>query len=359
MGVIDQHYIPKFYLKGFTDKDKNLWVYEKHKPLRQSKPKDEANRPDYYSLTESEQDDKDAVEHALSRIESLAAPIVRKLVTPQYVLTPENAADLLLFIAFMFARVPAWRENLDKVAAQTTKRLHVSFARNKEAFHRICSQVARDKGSEFSDFEGLRELVLADDYELIQMSSSFNLGAMMTSGANVAKIIAEFGYRALYAPAGKSFFTSDSPVFTVAPDNSGVQRLGMGFDWPQVSVIFPLNKRACLYLERGIEPQARLADAHQVDEINRLTMMTATNYLYSSERSRRTSRLFDERGCIVRAGKNAFMTNGPPPEGWRHGRKAIPIGRNSARRGGSAGDSQTDLGQIAHSTSDFQIQSLL
>jgi hypothetical protein len=315
MGMLDQHYIPKFYLKGFADKAKNLWVYEKHRPLRQSKPKNEAHRPDYYALDEGE--DRDAVEHALSRIESFAAPIVRKLVTPQYVLTPENAADLLLFVAFMFARVPAWRENLDKIAAQTTKRLHVSFARNKEAFYRICSRVAKEKGVEFSDFEGLRELVLGDDYELIQMSSSFNLGAMMTSGVDVAKTIAQFGYQALYAPAGKSFFTSDAPVFTVGPDKNGIQQLGMGFDWPQVSVVFPLNKRACLYLERGIEPQARLVDAHQVDEINRLTMMTATNCLYSSERSRRTSRLFDERGCIVRAGKNSFMTNGPPPEGWR------------------------------------------
>lgn len=291
-------------------------MYEKHKPLRQSKPKNEAHRPDYYTLNESDEN-KDMVERELSRIESLAAPIVRKLTTPQYVLTPENAGDLLLFVAFMFARVPAWRENLDKIAAQTTKRLHVSFARNKEAFHRICAKVASEKGVEFSDFEGLRELVLSDNYELIQMSSSFNLGAMITSATDVAKIIAQFGYRALYAPAGKSFFTSDAPVFTIGPDSSGIEHLGMGFDWPQVSVIFPLNKRACLYLRRGIEPHAELADARQVDEINRLTMMTATNYLYSSERSRRTSRLFDERGCVVRAGKNSFMTNGPPPEGWR------------------------------------------
>jgi hypothetical protein len=314
--MLDQHYIPKFYLKGFTDKDKNLWVYEKHKPLRQSTPKNEAHRPDYYTLNENDAD-KDVVERELSRIESLAAPIVRKLVTPQYVLTPENAGNLLLFAAFMFARVPAWRENLDKVAAQTMKRLHVSFARDKEAFHRICAKVASEKGSEFSDFEGLRELVLRDDYELVQMSSSFNLGAMITSATGVAKLIAQFGYRALYAPVGKSFFTSDAPVFTIGPDNSGIPCLGMGFDRPHVSVIFPLNKRACLCLKRGIEPRAELANAHQVDEINRLTMMTATNFLYSSERSRRTSRLFDERGCVVRAGKNAFMTNGPPPEGWR------------------------------------------
>ena len=37
-----QHYIPKFYLKGFTDRQGKLWVCEKFKPIRASKPKTEA-----------------------------------------------------------------------------------------------------------------------------------------------------------------------------------------------------------------------------------------------------------------------------------------------------------------------------
>ena len=164
----DQHFIPNFYLKGFTDKSKSLWVYERHKPLRQSKPKEEANRPDYYTLNESTERD-DTVERALSRIESVAAPIVRKLVTPQYVLTPENAGDLLLFVAFMFARVPAWRENLDKVAAQTAKKMHVDFARDKETFHRICMKVAGEQGLDSFDSEAFRREILSEGYELARL----------------------------------------------------------------------------------------------------------------------------------------------------------------------------------------------
>ena len=52
-----QHYIPTFYLKGFTDRNRVLWVYEKFKPPRASKAKDEAHRPDYY--THSEQGERD------------------------------------------------------------------------------------------------------------------------------------------------------------------------------------------------------------------------------------------------------------------------------------------------------------
>ncbi len=79
-----QHYIPKFYLKGFTDNQGALWVYEKFKPLRESKPKKEAHRPDYYSHIEKGERDETA-EDALKIVESQVAPTIRKLANPQYV----------------------------------------------------------------------------------------------------------------------------------------------------------------------------------------------------------------------------------------------------------------------------------
>jgi|GEM_PF-3681584 len=45
----DQHYIPRLYLKGATDREGVLWVYEKLTPIKSSKPKHEAHHPDYYT----------------------------------------------------------------------------------------------------------------------------------------------------------------------------------------------------------------------------------------------------------------------------------------------------------------------
>jgi hypothetical protein len=36
--------------------------------------------------------------------------------------TPENASHVTMFVAFLFARVPSWRENLDNLAAQIASR---------------------------------------------------------------------------------------------------------------------------------------------------------------------------------------------------------------------------------------------
>lgn len=124
-----QHYIPKFYLKGFTNRQGKLWVYERFKPMRESKSKREAHRPGYY--THSDQGERDeTAESVLGMYESLAAPVVSKLATPQYVLTAENAAHLIMFVALMFARVPSWRENLDNAAAELARANHLEVARD-------------------------------------------------------------------------------------------------------------------------------------------------------------------------------------------------------------------------------------
>lgn len=115
----------------------------------------------------------------------------------------------------------------------------------------------------------------------------------------------------MYAPEGKVFLTSDSPVFTVQPDSAGQANIGMGFGWLGVEVYFPLNKRACLRLRRAVEPGAIGISEKTLQQVNNVVMATAARYLYSSEGYRRIARLFDERGCRIQPGKQSFMTTPP------------------------------------------------
>jgi hypothetical protein len=302
-----QHYVPKFYLKGFTDKHGALYVFEKFKPLRKSVPKHEAHRPDYYTHTEQGQRDETA-EDALKIIESRVAPIICKLANPQYVLKPEDAALLIFFVALTFARVPSWREYLDTLAGKAIKQHQIQLAKDKEKFHKLFSDFEKTKGKAFGvDAEELRQDLLKGQFEIEQKSTAYNLGAMFRSGIYIAEILKDFGYEALYAPQGKFFMTSDSPVYTLQPDREGGASIGMGFGMPRVEVYFPLNKRTCFRLKKNIQPQGRFIEAGHVDQVNRVTMATATRYLFANEGFRRTARLFDERGCVVRPGRDAFL----------------------------------------------------
>jgi hypothetical protein len=302
-----QHYVPQFYLKGFTDKNKVLWVCEKFKPIRPSKPKEEAHRPDYYTHV-SEEERNELTEDILMGLESRAAPIILKLANPQYILTPENAAQVIMFVAFLFARVPSWRENLDNMASELAMNMLQRAVSDKEKFYQTCAEMEKSNGKKLGlDLEELRQDVLQKRFN-IKQSPAFNLGSMVMSAVNIAKELAAWGYEALYAPEGSFFITSDSPVYTIQPDGNGMASIGMGFGWQNVEVYCPLNKRTCFRLKKGIKPRGVFVDSDHVDQINTLLMMTATQYLYSSQGHRRIARLFDERGCKVQAGKNAFLS---------------------------------------------------
>ncbi len=302
-----QHYIPRFYLKGFTDKQRKLWVCEKFKPIRESKPKDEAHRPDYYSHSERGERDE-TVEDTLEEIESKAAPAILKLANPQSTPTKKQMGHVYLFTAFMFARVPSWRENLDRLFSRVAKERHVRIASDKEGFHKMCADMERQTGQPLGmDVEEMRRYILRGEYEIVQSSKAYNLRSMFESALSVAQTLQEFSYEVLYAPQGHFFLTSDCPVFTLLPEGNKQASIGMGFGWPKVLVHFPLNKRACLRLRRGVEPAAVGIGEYDLGQINRVTMANATKYLYSPEGHRRISRLFDQWGCKIEAGKNAYM----------------------------------------------------
>ena len=192
----------------------------------------------------------------------------------------------------------------------------IKVAANKEEFHKIVQGLENKRGKNYGvNLEELRQHWLTTDLQLEQTSAAFNLGTMFRSAVIIMGILRDFGHRILYAPQGKCFLTSDSPVFTLKPDGKGEATVGVGFGWPNVEVYFPLNKRACLVMKAGIESKRKWIEPGHVDEINHLVMANAAKYLYSSEPYRRISRLFDERGCKVRVGESAFLAAPPSKYG--------------------------------------------
>jgi hypothetical protein len=306
-----QHYIPNFYLKGFTDKTGVLWVYEKFKPKRPSKPKHEAHRPDFYTHTERGFRDESG-EAALRDIESRARPVICKLANPQYVLSVDGFAHLVIFVSFMFVRVPSWRDYLNNALTKVMRQSQIERAKDEVKFHQQCAEMVQSSGKPLGmEPEDLRQFILKGQYEIEQTSEAFSISEMFTSGIAVMDQLRNFGYEVLYAPKDKFFVTSDCPVHTVQPDGKGQATIGMGFAWPGVEVFFPLNKRACLRLKKGLRPGRVSIPQRKLETINNIIMSTATQFLYSNENSRRLSRLFDERGCKVLAGRDAFLVERP------------------------------------------------
>ncbi len=93
---------------------------------------------------------------------------------------------MLVFVAFMFARVPTWREHLDRAAAELLKRDQQQTASNKETFYEICADFEKTTGKSLGmEYEEMRQFLLKGDFEIVQKSIAFNLGSMFDSAFNV------------------------------------------------------------------------------------------------------------------------------------------------------------------------------
>ncbi len=310
----DHHYVPKFYLKGFMGKQRKLWVHEKGQNApRESTPKHEGHRANYYVYTDRGYPD-DQAERLLQRTETIVSPTIRKLANPQFVMNETQRSELYTFVAIMYVRVPAYREFIDRQAALLMKRFGQDRARDREAFYADLKEAEAKLGKPLGvDPEKMREFLLSDNYTVTQRSAGYNLLLTFRSCLTISGVLeTEYHHDIYYAPSNLHFVTGDNPIVTIEPDTDGRAFVGAGFGRIRTQVLFPLNKRACLILRRHGRGEKLEASPFRVQRINEMVMRASQKYLYAPEGTRRTARIFNQHAGSIRYGENAFIHPLPP-----------------------------------------------
>src|ERR1700689_167553 len=107
-----QHYIPRFYLSGFTDpriqkseKTNSICVDEKGREIRKSSPKKEARQRAFYSYVQDGTGNYE-VEVWLGKLEDQIAPMIPILAKEKRAVTESEKESLALFMGIMHVRTP-------------------------------------------------------------------------------------------------------------------------------------------------------------------------------------------------------------------------------------------------------------
>ena len=121
------HYVPRFYLRGFTDsarEDGQLWVHDRKLDRRYpSNPANVARERDF-NRVDLPEGDPNAVEAAFAALENRAAPIFAETGIRREVPTGEDLAVLMQFAALQLVRVLLMR---DFWAGWERQKLHLSL----------------------------------------------------------------------------------------------------------------------------------------------------------------------------------------------------------------------------------------
>jgi hypothetical protein len=305
------HFLPVFYLKGFTDRrdDKApgegvLWVYSKDKPTRKSKPSEEAHQRDLYSFKDSE-GKRQSIEEGLSKIESDMAPIFRKVTDDSNEITLQEAAEIAGFATVMWARGPAAKDYLDQVATSAIKASLLKRAADEPTFMARYEELRQRDNLELSAEEA-RNMILSGDWEITQNSPGYNLKMMFNAVENLTPVLTAKAWDVLTISGNGFFCAGDNPVVTLVPKD-GEATLGVGFGTPGVEVYFPLDSRNCFVAsDRGLRERLEVTP-EEVRQINEILMLHATRFAYAKENNTAIEKFFKESGCKIVKGQNAFL----------------------------------------------------
>jgi Protein of unknown function (DUF4238) len=295
----DQHIVPQWHLRRFTDSDGVLWCYKRNKPVKKTCPKGECFGYDFYEYDVKGRRTNNEYDGWLGAIENDAAKIVDNVQNGSH-LTQRDRLAWSFYVASLFRRTAKYR---DQISAPIVEK----FAQQPQDLDYIRERqyelLKRGERVPFEDLkketESMRDCVCGSDsfYHLsgIRRQTPLLAGALMTKS-----------WRVFESPSGQSFVMSDSPVSTFEFIDGRMQA-GAGFGKPWTTVILPLTQDR-LFVASSPFPWISVDRPGSVDFINVLTVRFAYKNVYAHVNSPEIQSLVDSEINRVVFGRNAFVT---------------------------------------------------
>jgi hypothetical protein len=258
-------------------------VYEKGKPGGfRAAPHNTGLEKDFYTVeTQEKPRDSALVEKLMGTVDDLAAPVLRKLVGQESI-TPQERADFAYFIAFMYLRVPAFREISQQMREGYTKESQRVIASEDEWFESRVRYAEQQVGEPMPDDvrEEIRQMSLDGTYSLT-WGKEHHI-SHITQAEEWSKTIQQMRWAFHQAPKDKPFVTCDNPFLMVSSRDAN--RIS-GLHKRDVSLTFPLHRS--LLLEATWTPVSGYARAAAslVTVLNRRTIRASTRFVFASYRS--------------------------------------------------------------------------
>ena len=261
------HYVPKHYLKGFTENadGKRVWVY----PLGSDEPfaaglDRVANETGFYT--------QDVESFLSEEVENPAIQVIDKLRAREEI-NSEEKLRLATYMAVMLKRVPKHRERVAQRVPSVSKSVFGEVDRQLSAIaesHPLkAAHIARLR-RETEDIRKRYESQLPD-----------NLWQEMTRptiSQQIVDVLSSMIWRFFISTGTSGFLTSDNPVFFFEQ---------FGMNRPESEVSFPISTELTLWATWGRNVPVGFLEAKEqfVKEINRRTASLASRYLYHARKT--------------------------------------------------------------------------
>ena len=245
------HYLPEFYLAGFTrerSRSAAFTVFDLDADeFRSQTPQATAVERFRYAVVDETTGHRDMrVEQLLGDIEGDAAPAIRKLENRE-ALTQDEREALAFFCAFLHNRVPAF----DRVVSELVDKAHKEL--NRRRFPSL--EVLRDELESWAERTGasmatpakdLFEDISADNYNVITPRQNI-IKLMLDLSIDFAELFLGMDWFVGHTDSHASFVITDAPLLLIRPPD-WKKHEAWGLATPGTTKMIPLSQSMALFM---------------------------------------------------------------------------------------------------------------
>jgi hypothetical protein len=282
-----QHIVPRFYLEAFVDPatpeghEPSLWECDLPAGrVRRHAPRNAATGPDYYSAVRDDGTKDDRAELLLGRVESDAAPVIRKVREGHFSLSEDDRVYLACFLSFLLVRIPAFRDRVHAPGERIATAMMRAHASHREYFEEHYIRKIRERGLEMTPEEA-EEFRQAMMQATMRPSPEFSLSHALNAFRMPAFLMFDMQWTFLRSSGGAPFITGDTPVTKRNPKVKAPHTAGLIL--ADTEVTFPVSPSVCLRAHWSKDDPA-VADISEdeVADINRERVRYAVKRVFAS-----------------------------------------------------------------------------
>ncbi len=209
------HYIPRFYLNGFTQEDGSLWMFDL-KMGKKSKvhPKNVAWQKDFYRVKVAT-GEEDIFEKEFAKIEKDSAEVIKRVVSEKVLPTTDSEDYIILmkFIALLRVRTPKPWEASDKFTKEVLRTMIAVMTQSEEIWEAQKRSLQREGVDVSSLTRGQMQEVADEDKYEIEVPKEEYLSTLFDQLNVLIPVLAKRNWSLVF-PYNKNynFICSDFPV---------------------------------------------------------------------------------------------------------------------------------------------------
>ncbi len=291
---IRHHYLPQFYLKGFSTDKSRLHVFDKKATDEKSKFRYQTTEKIAYENNlytyKTKESKKETLEDFFCQIEGMAKTVITKLEMREEI-TPMERGHLALFVAFLWLRTPTSKKEtlgMQQELAEKSMRMMYHFPQQKDMMREFFEK----QGKHFTD-EELDDLIdFATNPKrstlVIDFPPGYWIKQMLELADKIYVYLAHCVWEIRHAVKNYAYITSDNPVLLI-PSEPPHPFYGFGLLTPGVKKTVPLTANMYLIMH---EPQKELELIHTVGdkeffrEVNEWIMENAERFVFSPDKGK-------------------------------------------------------------------------